>query len=339
MGKALLRKNGYTISHETLEEMRMMGVRMIQQGHRAEDIASWMRLNRSCVFRWVQRYRQGGVKALRSTKTTGAPGKLKESQILGLMEMLRRPAMDYGFESDLWTGPRVRILIRKKFGIRFHPKHMGRFLRRLGLVRKSPERRALEQDPQKVRQWQKHVLPRIQRQARQSGGLILYGDEASFFLIPHVGKTWTFPEIRPVVRVSGQKGIWVGVTSAVSPRGHLVFKFAKGNFNSATLIDFMESLGQHFKGRKLFFIIDGAPSHRSKVVKNFAQKNSSWLSLSRLPAYSPELNPDEEVWNFAKTKRLDAVPLRDKKELRSKVFKTLRSLQKNPERIKSFFQK
>ena len=50
MGKALLRENGYTISHETLEEMRMMGVRMIQQGHRAQDIASWMRLNRSCVF-------------------------------------------------------------------------------------------------------------------------------------------------------------------------------------------------------------------------------------------------------------------------------------------------
>ena len=216
---------------------------------------------------------------------------------------------------------------------------MGRFLRRLGGVRKSPERRALEQDPHKIRQWQKQVLPRIQRQARQSGGLILYGDEASFFLIPHVGKTWTFPEIHPIVRVSGQKGIWVGVTSAVSPRGHLVFKFAKGNFNSATLIDFMKSLRQHFRGRKLFFIIDGAPSHRSKVVQKFVRDNSSWLSLFRLPAYSPELNPDEEVWNFAKTKRLDSVPLRDKKELRSKVFKTLRCLQRNPEKIKTFFQK
>src|SRR3989338_10845172 len=189
---------------------------------------------------------------------------------------------------------------------------MGRFLRRLGLVRKSTERRALEQNPQKVRQWQKYVLPQIQRRARQSRGLILYGDEAAFFLIPHVGKTWTFPEVRPIVRVSGQKGIWVGVTSAVSPRGHLVFKCAKGNFNSPTFIDFMKSLDQHFRGRKLFFITDGAPSHRSKVVKNFVQKNSLWLSLARLPAYSPELNPDEEVWNFAKTKRLDSVPLRDK---------------------------
>ena len=339
MGKALSRKNGYTIGHETLEEMRMMAVRMQQQGHRVEDIASWMRLHRSSVFRWVETYSRKGIEALRSRKATGSPGRLKERQVLQLIEMLRKPAMAYGFDSDLWTGPRVKRLIKKKFGVRFHADYMPRFLRRLGLVRKSPERRALEQDPQKIRQWQKWILPRIQRQARQSGGLILYGDEASFFLIPHVGKTWTFPEIRPIARVSGQKGIWVGVTSAVSPRGHLVFKFAKGNFNSATLIDFMKSLRQHFRGRKLFFIIDGAPSHRSKVVKNFVQKNSSWLSIFRLPAYSPELNPDEEVWNFTKTKQLDAKPMKDKKELRSKVLRALRSLQKNPEKIKSCFEK
>lgn len=339
MTKALSRVNGYTISHETLEEMRMTGVRMIQQGHRVEDIASWMRLHRSCVFRWVQRYRRGGSEALRSTRATGAPPKLKESQILKLMEMLRRPAMDCGFDSDLWTGPRVRILIKKQFGIRFHPAHMPRFLRRLGLVRKSSERRALEQNPKEVGHWRRRVLPQIQRQAVRWKGLILYGDEASFVLIPHVGKTWTFPDLKPAARVSGQRGVYVGVTSAISPRGHLVFQFAKGNFNSGTLIRFMKALRQHFKRRKLFFIIDGAPCHRAKVVKRFVQKNSSWLSLFYLPAYSPELNPDEEVWNFTKTRRLDAVPLKNKAELRTKVFKTLRSLQNNSERIKSFFQK
>lgn len=78
MSKALLRKNGYTISHETLEEMRMMAVRMQQQGHRVEAIASWMRLNRSSVFRWVQTYHHKGIEALSSKKATGAPGRLKE---------------------------------------------------------------------------------------------------------------------------------------------------------------------------------------------------------------------------------------------------------------------
>ena len=316
-----------------------MAIRMFKQSMRVEDIAHGMRLNRSTVFGWMRKYREDGLESLQSTKTTGAPSSLKQASILQLIKMLRQPARDYGFDSDLWTGPRVRILIKKRFRIKFHAKHMPRFLRRLGLVRKTPERRALEQNPKAVKHWQRHALPEIIRQASECNGLILYGDEASFFLIPHIGKTWTFPDIMPIARVSGKKGVHVGVTSAISPKGHLVFQFAKGNFNSATLIRFMKKLYNHFKRRKIFFIIDSAPSHKSKVVAQFAVNNSSWLSLRFLPSYSPELNPDEEVWNYSKTKRMTARPIADKQQLKSRVFGTLRSLQQRPERIKSFFKK
>lgn len=316
-----------------------MAVRMFKQGMRVKDIASGMRLNRSTIFGWMHKYREDGLESLQSTKAAGAPSSLKQTAIFRLIKMLRQPAQDHGFDSDLWTGPRVRILIRKKFGIKFHAKHMPRFLRRIGLVRKTPERRALEQNPRAVKYWQRHALPKIIRQASQCRGLILYGDEASFFLIPHIGKTWTFPEVMPIARVSGKKGIHVGVTSAISAKGHLVFQFAKENFNSATLIRFMETFHNHFKRRKIFFIIDSAPSHRSKVVAKFAADNPSWLSLHFLPSYSPELNPDEEVWSYSKTKRLTARPIADKQQLKSQVFGTLRSLQQRPERIKSFFDK
>ncbi|OQY99298.1 MAG: hypothetical protein B6D35_09655 [Candidatus Brocadia sp. UTAMX2] len=121
------------------------------------------------------------------------------------MDILRQPATDYGFASDLWTGPRVRILIRNKFGVKMHRDYMPRFLRRLGFVRKSPERRALEQDIKEVRRWKRHELPKITCSASQSKGIILYGGESIFKLIPHVGKTWTFPDVKPIVRVPGKK--------------------------------------------------------------------------------------------------------------------------------------
>jgi len=330
---------GYSIDHATLEIMRMTAVRMVKRGIRVEDIAEGMRLNRSTVFGWLQKYRQHGLKQLKSRKATGAPSKLEQSNILKLMDILRQPATDYGFASDLWTGPRVRILIRNKFGIKMHRDYMPRFLRRLGLVRKSPERRALEQDIKEVRRWKRYELPKITRSASQSKGIILYGDESIFKLIPHVGKTWTFPEVKPIVRVSGKKGIYVAVTSAVSTKGHLLFQIAKTNFNSGTLIKFMKSLHKHFINRKLFFIIDGAPCHKAKVVGRFALENASWLSLHYLPGYSPELNPDEEVWNTVKTQKLNAKPIKDKKELHSVVLGSLRSIQKRPEQIKEFFDK
>lgn len=330
---------GYSIDHTTLEIMRMTAVRMVKRGIRVEDIAEGMRLNRSTVFGWLQKYRQHGLQQLKSRKATGAPSKLEQRNILKLMDILRQPATDYGFASDLWTGPRVRILIRNTFGIKMHRDYMPRFLRRLGLVRKSPERRALEQDIKEVRRWKRYELPKITRSAFQSKGIILYGDESVFKLIPHVGKTWTFPEVKPIVRVSGKKGIYVAVTSAVSTKGHLLFQIAKTNFNSGTLIKFMKSLHKHFLNRNLFFIIDGAPCHKAKVVGRFALENASWLSLHYLPRYSPELNPDEEVWNTVKTQKLNARPIKDKKELHSAVLGSLRSIQKRPEQIKKFFDK
>lgn len=335
----LIRVRGYSISHETLQEMRFTAVRMVQRGIRIEEIAIGMRLNRSTVFGWIRRYRQEGRGALQSTKAPGAKPKLKQRNVLSLVRMLHQPAVQFGFGSDLWTGPRVRVLIKEKFGVTLHRKHMPRFLRRLGLVQKSPERRALEQNLQAVRRWKRQVLPAITRSATSCRGIILYGDESLFVLIPHVGKTWTFPNVKPVARVSGKRGIHVGVTSAVSPQGHLVFQFSKGNFNAATLIRFMNSLHKHFSRRKVFFIMDGAPSHRAKIVKQFAQNNGSWLSLHYIPGYSPELNPDEEVWNFIKIKRLNARPMGDKRQLQSAVLGSLRSLQKQPRQVKTFFDK
>jgi transposase-like protein len=52
---------GYSIDHATLEIMRMTAVRMVKRGIRVEDIAEGMRLNRSTVFGWLQKYRQHGL--------------------------------------------------------------------------------------------------------------------------------------------------------------------------------------------------------------------------------------------------------------------------------------
>ena len=94
---------GYSLAHETLEAMRQAAVRMVRRGIRVEDIAAGMRLNRSTVFGWIRKHRQGGWKALASTKAPGARPKLRQAQLLKLLDMLHRPAVYYGFGSDLWS--------------------------------------------------------------------------------------------------------------------------------------------------------------------------------------------------------------------------------------------
>jgi transposase len=84
-------------------------------------------------------------------------------------------------------------------------------------------------------------------------------------------------------------------------------------------------------------IVNRAPVHTPKIVKQFQRDNAAWLRMEILPAYSPELNPAEKPWRFVKTKKMNASTAKDKTEPRSNVRRTMLDLKRKPERIISFF--
>jgi transposase len=88
--------------------------------------------------------------------------------------------------------------------------------------------------------------------------------------------------------------------------------------------------------RKIFLIVDGHPTHKAKLVKKFIADNSDKIELFFLPPYSPELNPDELVWAHVKT-RIGKAAVQNKAELTSVAIRALRSLQKMPRLVSSFF--
>ena len=55
-----------------------------------------------------------------------------------------------------------------------------------------------------------------------------------------------------------------------------------------------------FFGDPVFCIVDNHPAHRAKAVDRFVDSTDGALRLYRLPAYSPQLNPDEWVWKNVK---------------------------------------
>jgi transposase len=82
------------------------------------------------------------------------------------------------------------------------------------------------------------------------------------------------------------------------------------------VVRFLQHLLRHLPG-KLLVIWDGAPIHRAQVVKNFlAQGGAARIWLEPLPAYAPELNPDEGIWSHLKRLELRNVCRGDLAELR-----------------------
>jgi transposase len=83
----------------------------------------------------------------------------------------------------------------------------------------------------------------------------------------------------------------------------LYFSIQENNYNSDSLIKFLKSLRKHRNGRKTILVWDSLPAHKSKKMKAFI-KTQEWLSIEHLPAYSPDLNPTENVWSNLKGQEL-----------------------------------
>lgn len=335
-----MKKDGRAISHEVLETYRFAAIKLIKSGVSISIIANSFNVTERAIYRWLRKSKIDGLKSLKSTKATGPESFLTEKELSKLCKLIRSPATELGYSTDLWSGPRIRHLIKHEFGIEYHVKHMPRLLKWLGLELKFPERRALEQDPKAVREWKKNRFPEILKYAKKKRALLFYADEAIISLIPYVGKTWAFPNKKPIVRVSGKRGQNIGVTAAVNQQGRMCFELTKEKerFTAKVFIRFIKKMRRENPDRNVVLIVDGAPVHTAKIVKKFMVENSSWLRLEILPAYSPELNPTEKSWRFLKTKKLNGSTVLNKEELRDQTKKMIKQIKKDKNRVSSFFK-
>ena len=100
------------------------------------------------------------------------------------------------------------------------------------------------------------------------------------------------------------------VISAVTPRGDMRFRFIEGRMNAKRFIRFLEQL-RGDAGKPIMVVVDNARYHHSKETRAFIEaqtgSENGAIFMAFLPAYSPELNPDEQVWNHAKA-RLGKLP-------------------------------
>ena len=83
--------------------------------------------------------------------------------------------------------------------------------------------------------------------------------------------------------------------SAVTANGALRFSIITGTLTAAGFTDFCTRLLHDAPG-PVFLILDGHPVHRSTAVTAFAASTDGRLRLFRIPAYFPQLGPDEWVW-------------------------------------------
>ena len=329
--------DGRKISHEALEEIRIRAVLQVQNGKSPEDVIEALGMSRARIYAWLAAYRNGGIDALKAKKLNGRPPKLTAKDLQWLYHtIVQGNPRQYRFEFALWTLGMIRELISSRLKVKLSTSSVWRLLRQLGLTCQRPLFKATQQNPQAVKQWLNKTYPQIKALAKRVGAQIFFGDEAGVRSDFHAGTTWAPKGETPIVEANAQR-FGYNMISAISAKGEMRFMIVEGSVNADVFIQFLRRLIEGVD-YKVFLIVDGHRVHHAKKVKEFVSSTNGKLGLFYLPGYSPELNPDEFVWNDLKNNVVGRKFVPSKDALKKIILGGLRSLQRKPEKLRSFFR-
>jgi transposase len=150
------------------EGRRLRALALHERGWSGRAIADALGVTPGAVSQWLSRARAGGAEALRHRPSPGPARRLSEEQRQQLPALLAKGAEAYGFLGDVWTTKRAAAVIRKEFGVSYHPAHVSRLLRFIGWSVQKPIRRATQRDETAIAAWHKERWPTLEKRRRTS---------------------------------------------------------------------------------------------------------------------------------------------------------------------------
>jgi transposase len=130
-------------------------------GWRQRQIATAFGVSEGAVSQWLAQVRHDGPEALKQRPRPGRPPRLSPAQQAQVPALLGQGATAFGFRGERWTRQRVAEVIRREFGVRYHPAHISRLLDRWGWSRQKPMRRARQRDEAAIQEWLEQRYPAL----------------------------------------------------------------------------------------------------------------------------------------------------------------------------------
>lgn len=275
------------------EDLRRKALNAHREGKSVCDVARLFGVSRQAVYNWIARHAGGGAAGLKARRRGKPPTpKLASRQAATIKrlitdrcpEQLKLPFM-------LWTREAVQQLIRRRFAVAVSIWTVGRYLKRWGFTPQKPARRALQQNPVAVQRWLAEQYPAIAQQAQAEKAEIYWEDEMGLRSEHAAGRSYAPRGRTPAIARTRQR-LGCNVISAITNRGRLNFRVFRGRFETKVYLDFLKRLVKQAQ-RKVYVIADRHSVHKSRAVQRWLEAHADRIRQFLLPAYSPELNPDE----------------------------------------------
>jgi len=336
--------DGRALSASALEERRRIIIKLKENGATEKQITAAVGCSKQVIYKlwakWlacknrhekteVLKVNQRGIKYGEHRTLTPKQEKIIQNTII------EKYPDELHFDFALWTREAVRGLILKLFIITMPIRTVGEYLNRWGYTPQKPVKYAYERNEEKVKEWQEKTYKTIKRRAKRLGAVIFWGDETTIKAEDVRGRGYAPQGKTPVVRRTKRREN-ISMISAITNQGKVMWKLYEGSVNTERFIEFAKHLIK-YQRKKVFLIVDNAKPHRGKLLKQWLETNKERIEIFYLPAYSPDLNPDEHINADIKYGVGSKHPKRNKEELRKATVEYMRLLDQSPERIIKYF--
>jgi transposase len=302
-------------------------------------VAKTLKVHRSIIYRWIDQFQEKKSLEVQNKKKRGPTPKINEDSVKSILAIIKKPAIDFGYDTDFWTTRRIVQVVKKELSISLSQMSIYRLLIKCRQSYKKPESRYYEADKKKQEEWKNKVVPEIKAIIEKYKAILYFQDEANISLTPVLAKTWGPIGVKIIKKKTGNRGS-ISVISAISHDGRLIFNVHDKNkrYCAADIVHFLSQMLLHHPRRHLVVVMDQAPCHKAKLVQEYVEKQKR-LHVFYLPPRSPEFNPDEKVWNHLKNQELKSHQAKTQSELKKITKKALNRMSKNKRVLRGIYKR
>ena len=315
---------------------RVAALQAIGRGEPVAAIAAGIGVSASTVYAWLHQFLVHGVEGLRVHWRGGRPAKLTRTQRARLAEIVVAGPLAAGFPTGCWHALLIQQVIAREFHVTYNVQYVATLLQSLGFSFQKARFVSDHLDAVARAAWLASTWPSWRQQAEAVGGLVLFGDEASFAQWGSLSYTWAPVGQPPVVQTTGRRKAYkvFGLIEFFS--GRLFYQGLTGKLEGASYLAFLTRVLEQTH-EPLFLIQDGAPYHRGAIVKAFFAAHADRLQVTQLPSYSPDYNPIEFLWRAIKRQATHNRYFPEFDTLITTVEEALAYFAAHPERVKALF--
>ncbi|HIF9102606.1 IS630 family transposase [Photobacterium damselae] len=297
-------------------KMRLLALAHFKDGHSRTQIAKFLKVSRTSVNKWVQTFLEEGLDGLKEKPRTGRPPLLTPKQREQLSQYIKDKAHDT--QGGRLTGADIHAYIVKEFGKYYHPDSIYYLLNHMGFAwitsrSKHPQQsQAIQEDFKKIFKFE--TILKIPGHIALKNVDIWFQDEARFGQQNTTTRLWAERGTRPRA-VKQQQFEYAYLFGSICPQKGIGEAIVVPWVNKDIMIEHLKQISSVTeKGRHAIVIMDGAGWHTEDIADDFQN-----ISIIKLPPYSPELNPIEQVWSWLRQHYLANQSFSDYEDIVSKV--------------------